>query len=90
MEAVTDDEGTSIHEFILVAVCYRGMFSTHFKTLIFSPDNKLLIVSSQTGTVHVFYIGDAIAKKRDLNYVRKNELHSCVHLKNDVLLKNHT
>ena len=76
-----------MQEFILVAVCYRGFFSTQLKTIVFSQDNELLIISSETGTVHVYAIGDAMRNQRTLKDVRKKELQSCVHLKSDFLAK---
>ena len=88
MELLMDDSsGRSLKEFILVAVCYRGFFSCHLKTMVFSPDNELLLISSDTATIHVFHIGPAFRAKNRLDHVRKHELKFCVHIKINELLK---
>ena len=87
MELLMDDSGHSLNEFILVAVCYRGFFSCHLKTMVFSPDNELLLISSDTSTIHVFHIGPAFRDKNGLAHVRKHELKFCVHIKINELLK---
>ena len=71
-----------------MAVCYRGFFKSHLKAIVFSQDNELLAVSSDTGTIHVFHIGAALRARNNLKHVRKNELRFCVHIKLDNLMKN--
>ena len=61
-------------EFILVAVCYRGWRSTMIKSMVISADGELLLITSETMTVHVFHIGDAVRAENDLEFVRKNEI----------------
>ena len=84
----TDDTGALALELTIVAVCYRGFFSCHFKTMEFSPDNELLMISSDTATIHAFHIGPYLRAKHNLAFVRKNELLSCVHFKVPEMLKN--
>ena len=56
MELITDSKG-SLHEIVLLCICYRGFFSSHLKTITFSPDNNFILVTSDTGKIHVFHIG---------------------------------
>lgn len=55
--------------------------------MVFSPDNELLLISSDTATIHAFHVGNYRRAKHNLAYVRKNELQSCVHLKVPDMLK---
>ena len=82
-----DTETQSMHDYILVAVCYRGWRSTQIKSMVITHDNELLMISSETQTVHVFHIGDAVRAENNLEYVRKNQINSCLHFKTQVFLK---
>ena len=77
MELITDSKG-SLHELILICICYRGFFSSHLKALTFSPDNNFLLVTSDTAKIHVFNIGSYYKAKNNLRTVRKNEVKSCM------------
>lgn len=50
------DSKKSLHEVILIGICYRGWFSSHLKEMRFSPDNNFLIVTSDTGKIHIMDI----------------------------------
>jgi hypothetical protein len=86
MELITDSKG-SLHELILVCICYRGFFSSHLKSITFSPDNDFLLVTSDTGKMHVFHIGTFRLAKNNLRTVRKNEIKSIMCIALDILLK---
>ena len=59
------------------------------KSVVFTEDNELLLVSSDSGTIHAFHIGPFIREKHPLVYVRKNEINSEVKVKvMDILKKN--
>lgn len=77
MELITDSKG-SLHEIVLLCICYRGFFSSHLKTITFSPDNNFILVTSDTGKIHVFHIGQYVSAKNNLRTVRKNEIKSCM------------
>lgn len=77
MELITDSKG-SLHELILICICYRGFFSSHLKSITFSPDNNFLLVTSDTAKIHVFHIGTFRNAKNNLRTVRKNEIKSCM------------
>ena len=77
MELITDSKG-SLHEIVMLCICYRGFFSSHLKTITFSPDNNFILVTSDTGKVHVFHIGQYVRAKNNLRTVRKNEIKSCI------------
>ena len=77
MELITDSKG-SLHELILVCICYRGFFSSHLKSMCFSPDNNFILVASESAKIHVFHIGTFRNAKNNLRTVRKNEIKSCM------------
>lgn len=90
LELCTDEESASRPlEFTLVAICKRGFLKKgHFKTMVFSPDNELLLISSETAKIKVFYIGEYLRAKHNLVHVRKNELRSCISFKvSDLILE---
>ena len=72
---------------MLLCVCYRGFFTSHLKAISFSPDNNFIVISSDTGTVHLFYIGKALVAKNNLATVRKTEVESILSFKMDQLLR---
>jgi hypothetical protein len=89
MELLMDDSGLSLNEYILVAVCYIGFFSSSLKTMVFSPDNEILIITSDKSILHAFHIGPAFRARATLALVRKHEIKSCVSIKiNDLMKKN--
>ena len=77
MELITDSKG-SLQELVLICICYRGFFSSHLKSITFSPDNNFVLVTSDTAKMHVFHIGTFLNAKNNLRTVRKNEIKSCM------------
>lgn len=45
-----EDRKRGLHESILIAICYRGFWGCHIKTITFSPDNNFILVTSDNGT----------------------------------------
>jgi len=54
--------------------------------MTFSPDNNFLAVTSDAGTIHIFYIQRVLNAKNNLITTRKNELKACMTIPSDQLL----
>ena len=55
--------------------------------MTFSPDNNFILVTSDTGKMHVFNIGSFLSAKNNLRTVRKKEVKSCMIIEMNDLLK---
>lgn len=80
------DSVKSLHEVILIGICYRGWFSSHLKEMRFSPDDNFLIVTSDTGKIHIYDIKEHVAGKNNLKTVRKYQIERTMTLRiNEIL-----
>ena len=82
------DEFGGLQDMSLVAICYRGFRACNLKEISFSPSLEYMLVTADSGTIHMFNIKEAIGESRPLNIVRGNEIRSFMKLKlEDLLLK---
>ena len=72
----------------LIAICYRGFRARNLKEISFSESLEYMLVTADSGTIHMFNIKHAIGEVRPLNVVRSNEIRSFMKLRlEDLLLK---
>ena len=87
LKVITDEFG-GLQDMSLVAICYRGFRSCNFKEISFSPSLEYMLVTADSGTIHMFNMKEALGESRPLNEVRSNEIRSFMKLKlEDILLK---
>lgn len=84
LKVITDDSGCLL-DMSLVAICYRGFRSCNLKEISFSPSLDHMIVTADSGTIHMFNI-KAAHEDRPINIVRKEEIRSFMKLKVEDLL----
>ena len=82
---VHTDEFGSLIDMSLVAICYRGFRACNLKEISFSANLDHMIVTSDSGTVHLFDVRLA-HEDRPINIVRNQEIRSFMKLKLEDLL----
>ena len=85
---IISDEFGGLLDMSLAAICYRGFRSCNLKEISFSESLEYMLVTSDSGTIHMFNIEAALLEDRPLSIVRSKEIRSFMKLKiEDILLK---
>ena len=88
MLKIISDEFGGLRDLSLIAICYRGFRHCNLKEISFSESLEYMLVTADSGTIHMFNIKEAIGEARPLKIVRSKEIRSFMKLKlEDLLLK---